>query len=667
MHTKDGPVTVFLFPESDGMPTRPFLYGAFEDGNLRATLSKFAELVAELVAAGMNAVAFTNNLILNHDYLDAADEAGISVVGAQMTPLNAWIKDDDIPATIENARSVVYPIAPYLSSHPSLMAYNMFDDAIDSYNLKLLLTKQAYAEIDPNHPAIPMLVMQRQALQVSQYVEPDIFISYYNYLHPQTPECDMFDAPLNKFYWNKVDESLQWFAQERRGFVQALVLQSHSTLTSPNDTTPTHLREPTPLEIMLLVWIALGLEFCWLFWFLWSTSQTWRGLPDQPENFAAAKAMAVKFFALAPTLENAERIPDRFRVSGSSHFISTFRSLDGSHLYCVVARCSPTSGTVTVLSDWYDGTLRDLLTGDTYDLGDPIPFGGGDGRMFVLDSASAKTEPALAMNHIGNGGFEALTAGYPTGWTSSIGVVDTDVYHAEGGGTQSLRFDGPCDITFQYNFSGLQTETDYYFTYWRRFENLDGSMIGATVYQSSPTITDAALTVANWRQSGTSDWMKGNGWFRTPAGHSTGRAQFFVNIPEGASAWFDDVGLYERWGYAIPDEYLGDRLASAPAPTPPSIVQNPQNRTITSGSRAQLSVAADGTPPLNYQWYEGDSGTTDNPIAGATGSSYTTDALTETTRFWVRVSSDAGEADSATATVTVTEATETRYVFLITS
>jgi hypothetical protein len=63
-------------------------------------------------------------------------------------------------------------------------------------------------------------------------------------------------------------------------------------------------------------------------------------------------------------------------------------------------------------------------------------------------------------------------------------------------------------------------------------------------------------------------------------------------------------------------------------------------------------VTATGTAPLNYQWYIGSSGTTTNPINAATGSSFTTPALTSTTSYWVRVSNSAGHADSNTATIT---------------
>jgi YVTN family beta-propeller protein len=72
---------------------------------------------------------------------------------------------------------------------------------------------------------------------------------------------------------------------------------------------------------------------------------------------------------------------------------------------------------------------------------------------------------------------------------------------------------------------------------------------------------------------------------------------------------------------------------------PPTIVTQPSSQTIGSAQSATLSVAATGTPPLSYQWYQGQSGDTSTPIQGATGSSYTTPAsLPATTSYWVAVS-----------------------------
>jgi peptidoglycan/xylan/chitin deacetylase (PgdA/CDA1 family) len=86
---------------------------------------------------------------------------------------------------------------------------------------------------------------------------------------------------------------------------------------------------------------------------------------------------------------------------------------------------------------------------------------------------------------------------------------------------------------------------------------------------------------------------------------------------------------------------------------PPTITTHPQSQTIPSGESVQLSVQANGTLPLSFQWYLGASGDTSNPISGATSSTYQTPNLTATTNYWVRVSNICGTTDSDTAVITI--------------
>jgi formylglycine-generating enzyme required for sulfatase activity len=94
----------------------------------------------------------------------------------------------------------------------------------------------------------------------------------------------------------------------------------------------------------------------------------------------------------------------------------------------------------------------------------------------------------------------------------------------------------------------------------------------------------------------------------------------------------------------------GFRLARSIAP--PTITLQPGSTTILSGATTTLTVAASGTAPLTYQWYQGSAGTTTTPV-GTNSASFTTPALTATTNYWVRVSNAASGVNSATATLTV--------------
>lgn len=87
--------------------------------------------------------------------------------------------------------------------------------------------------------------------------------------------------------------------------------------------------------------------------------------------------------------------------------------------------------------------------------------------------------------------------------------------------------------------------------------------------------------------------------------------------------------------------------------TSPTIITQPGNPTITSGTTATLNVGASGSSPLSYQWYRGTSGDTSSPIGGATSSSFTTSPLNSTANYWVQVSNACGRVNSNTATVTI--------------
>jgi len=85
---------------------------------------------------------------------------------------------------------------------------------------------------------------------------------------------------------------------------------------------------------------------------------------------------------------------------------------------------------------------------------------------------------------------------------------------------------------------------------------------------------------------------------------------------------------------------------SAPAP-------NASPSSISNGQSSTLSVSPTGTAPFTYQWFQGTSGDTSNPIAG-TNSSISV-SPTVTTSYWVRVTGQCGSPSNSPATlVTVT-------------
>jgi hypothetical protein len=84
----------------------------------------------------------------------------------------------------------------------------------------------------------------------------------------------------------------------------------------------------------------------------------------------------------------------------------------------------------------------------------------------------------------------------------------------------------------------------------------------------------------------------------------------------------------------------------------PRIVAGPQSSTGGTLSAVTLTVTADGSTPLSYQWYEGEKGTVTRPVAGANAAAFTPEGHVGSKRFWVRVWNDCGSADSDAVTVT---------------
>ena len=85
---------------------------------------------------------------------------------------------------------------------------------------------------------------------------------------------------------------------------------------------------------------------------------------------------------------------------------------------------------------------------------------------------------------------------------------------------------------------------------------------------------------------------------------------------------------------------------------PPTITAQPDSPTIYSGNTATLAVEVSGTAPLRYQWYRGSLGATTAPV-GTNSPTFTTPALTVTTKYWVKITNAFGEANSSSLTVTV--------------
>jgi hypothetical protein len=71
------------------------------------------------------------------------------------------------------------------------------------------------------------------------------------------------------------------------------------------------------------------------------------------------------------------------------------------------------------------------------------------------------------------------------------------------------------------------------------------------------------------------------------------------------------------------------------------------------GQAPTLAVVVGGSNPFTYQWYAGPAGDLNNPIPGATNSTFSPGSVFTTETFWVAVQNPEGAVQSASAVLSV--------------
>ena len=139
---------------------------------------------------------------------------------------------------------------------------------------------------------------------------------------------------------------------------------------------------------------------------------------------------------------------------------------------------------------------------------------------------------------------------------------------------------------------------------------------------------------------------------------SSGTVQLFATSPTKIYTYTDTslTGSVGNLGTATAISTAATNTAMrgvALTPDTLTLARQPLNQTINAGSSASLTVTVAGSN-LSYQWYQGATGVTTTPIAGATSSTYAPTLNTAGTfSYWVRVTSNGQTVDSLAATVTV--------------
>jgi hypothetical protein len=102
------------------------------------------------------------------------------------------------------------------------------------------------------------------------------------------------------------------------------------------------------------------------------------------------------------------------------------------------------------------------------------------------------------------------------------------------------------------------------------------------------------------------------------------------------------------------------RLTVVQSCSPPTIVSQPQNQSVLSGSNAVVSIVVTGAS-LSFQWYQGPYLDFTHPIGGNAPSVFVP-SLSAASQFWVRIGGPCGSVDSSVATLSVATTARRRAV-----
>jgi hypothetical protein len=161
------------------------------------------------------------------------------------------------------------------------------------------------------------------------------------------------------------------------------------------------------------------------------------------------------------------------------------------------------------------------------------------------------------------------------------------------------------------------------------------------------------------------DYTTGKGFLTAVTGFTTAAPNGITYWPNGMMhSVFHSNGVTETQlmdastGMARPAGYQFTGW-TAPVACAAATLSGPSDVEVRYGKSTTLVVAASngGSGALTYQWYRGTAPDASAPVAGATGSSLTLDAVHDTARYWVKVTNTCGSAtvtaNSRTVKVTV--------------
>lgn len=378
----------------------------------------------------------------------------------------------------------------------------------------------------------------------------------------------------------------------------------------------------------------------------------WQDVYDQTGYGNAGESVfTLKTATLTSMAGKAFRVRFLLSFNGGSYYPSTGTSL-GWYIDAVnftnvstlgsstTQSLAGTSGSFTPTSGTYLMSVAPVISGRDF----PAAY------QTLTVTGAVITTPVISSHPVST----AVATGNTTtfGVTASGGSLSYQWYAGNSGVTTS-PVSGATSSSF--TTPALSSTTSYWVKVSNSAGNANSNTATATVmttpsintHPSPVTINSGSTATFSVSAAGTSPTYQ---WYAGISGDTANPVSGATSNSFTTPALSTTTTYWARVSNAVGT--ANSNAATATVITPPAITTHPASVTINSGTTTTFTVSASGTSPV-YQWYAGASGNTGSPVSGATGSSFTTPALSATKSYWVRVSNSAGTVDSNTATATV--------------
>jgi hypothetical protein len=309
--------------------------------------------------------------------------------------------------------------------------------------------------------------------------------------------------------------------------------------------------------------------------------------------------------------------------------IANIKSVLDNHQPVILAFFLPSAGWTDFDNAWDSQSETTPWAGvDTYN-GSTMDSGGG-GHLVCVVGYDDTDNAWIIQNSWGT------TSGRPDGWFELSQAMNYGDTISDGGNMDIWEFDTFVPTGWSNASTGAPTITT---------QPANQTVVAGATATFSVVAAGTAPLSYQWSQCSTAISGATSASYTTPPTTTAGNGTTFHVVVSNASGSVTSANA---------------TLTVTSSVTAPAITRQPSSQSVNVGATATFSVAATGTAPLSYQWYQGSTA-----ISGARSASYKTPPATTAyngATFHVVVSNATGSVTSNSATLTVTSSVVTNLI-----